>query len=168
VTLQKHTDVAAALQVFYYLGQLPAQVKALLDGLHAQFQAIIKRTFDVRSLQAESAETAAVAGGATTGAGSMASGGLGANLISSIRRVGEPPSGQSSMWGTVLWIRVEKLCDALVAAWQKVPDGAADDATLGESRLTCRPPRRSMLLLGVLAGARAGTEARCRHGYRVH
>ena len=132
-TLQKHTDVAAALQVFYYLGQLPTQVKALLDGLHAQFQASIKRTFDVRSLQAESAETAAAAAGAGAGAG--ASGGLGANLISSIRRVGEPPSGQSSMWATVLWIRVEKLFDALVAAWQKVSDGAAD-ATVGDLPLT--------------------------------
>ena len=117
-SFQRHTEVATALQVFYYLGELPAQVKGVLDGLHAHVTASIKRALDVRSLQAESADLPAGAPGSTPAGASAAP--VGSNLLGSIRRVGEPPTGQSALWATALWIRLEKLFDALVGDWQKV------------------------------------------------
>ena len=172
--LQKHTEVATALQVFYYLGELATQVKGLLDAVHLQTTALVKRALDVRSLQTESAELPSAAGASTaaTAASAGAVAGLGSNLLGSIRRVGEPPSGQSSLWATALWIRLDRLFDALVAAWQKVQRRTLRDASEtppvgGISVLTTpslersHAPERAPWLpaaAGVPTGTRAGAE----------
>ena len=98
-------EIAAGLQVFFNIDQLPQKVRDLLAGMNKFLAQEIRKTLDNKTLAQEVEDKIELAGKGTLGG---------------IRRVGEPSAGMTAAWLAALWLRLEKLMDVLFDNCQKI------------------------------------------------